>query len=154
MSIIGVHWHPRKRHADKRGWLVELFRIDEIEGLMQSPVMAYVSETLPGIARGPHEHKFQTDYFCFFGPSDFKLYLWDNRLESPTYGSREIGIVGESNPMAIVVPYGVVHAYRNVGKVPGLVVNSLDQLYGGWDREEPVDEIRHEDDPTTRFILD
>jgi hypothetical protein len=79
------------------------------------------------------------------GPSDFRLFLWDSRPESPTCGRRTVVVVGESNPMAVWVPPGVVHAYRNIGKVPGLVFNAPNRLYAGWGKQEPVDEIRHED---------
>lgn len=61
---------------DTRGWLVELFRQDELEQ-DRWPAMTYVSQTLPGVTRGPHEHVDQTDGFAFIGPSDFKLFLWD-----------------------------------------------------------------------------
>jgi len=56
--------------------------------------------------------------------------------------------------MAVIIPPGVVHAYRNVGSVPGLVFNGPNKLYKGLERKELVDEIRHEDDPNTRFRLD
>ena len=56
---------------DERGWLGELFRSDELNPRLH-PAMAYVSETLPGVVRGPHEHIEQTDYFAFIGPGDFQ----------------------------------------------------------------------------------
>jgi dTDP-4-dehydrorhamnose 3,5-epimerase len=62
-------------------------------------------------------------------------------------------IVGESNPAAVWVPPGVVHAYRNVGTVPGLVINAPNRLYAGWGKGEPVDEIRHEETGTERYPL-
>ncbi len=83
--IDGVTFRPLAPHKDHRGWLIELYREDELPA-DQHPVMAYVSETLPGVARGPHEHVDQTDYFAFVGPGDFLLYLWDARPASPTYG--------------------------------------------------------------------
>ena len=63
-EIDGVVMRPLKVFNDSRGWLVELFRQDE---LMQEwwPVMTYVSQTLPGVTRGPHEHVDQTDGFAF-----------------------------------------------------------------------------------------
>jgi len=50
--------------------------------------MSYISQTEPGIIRGPHEHKDQADLFCFIGPSTFRLYLWDARKGSPTFGQK------------------------------------------------------------------
>jgi dTDP-4-dehydrorhamnose 3,5-epimerase len=115
------------------------------------PAMAYLSQTLPGATRGPHEHLQQTDSFCFFGPAVWRLYLWDHRPESPSYLCHEIAILDK--PMAVVIPPGIVHAYRNVGDVAGLVVNCPNRLYAGEGRSDPVDEIRHEDDPQSIFRL-
>jgi dTDP-4-dehydrorhamnose 3,5-epimerase len=152
-KVDGVIWKPLTRYTDHRGWLCELFRLDEVPAEYH-PVMAYVSVTQPGIARGPHEHIEQADYFCFIGPSDFKLYVWDIRLDSPSYGKMQVEVVGQCRPMAVVVPAGVVHAYRNAGNEPGLVFNAANRLYKGPGRAEPVDEIRHEDDPQSRFRMD
>lgn len=151
--IEGVIWRPLKKFHDHRGWLCELYRNDDLPEEYR-PVMCYVSVTEPGVARGPHEHVDQADYFCFYGPSNFKMYLWDNRPQSKTYGHVETRVVGADDPMALVVPVGVVHAYRNVGTVPGLVVNAANRLYKGWGRKEPVDEIRHEDVADSPFKLD
>src|SRR5262249_45154786 len=117
-EIHGVALRPLKFFKDSRGWLVELFRHDEL-ALEWWPVMTYVSQALPGVTRGPHEHVGQTDGFAFVGPSDFKLVLWDIRPDSPTLGRRMVEVVGASNPMAVWIPPGVVHAYRNVGDIPG-----------------------------------
>ena len=112
--IEGVIFRPLAPHRDHRGWLIELYREDELAA-DQHPLMAYVSETLAGVARGPHEHRDQTDYFAFLGPGEFLLYLWDARADSPTRGHCMRVAVGESNRQCVVVPPGVVHAYKNVG---------------------------------------
>ncbi len=130
--------------SDERGWLIELFRHDEIASA-NHPKMAYVSETQPGVTRGPHEHAEQADYFAFLGPSDFELSLWDSRPDSPSYGKRQTQIFGESNPATVIVPPGVVHAYKNLGQSPGWVFNAPNRLFAGPGKREPVDEIRHED---------
>ncbi|MFO0966651.1 MAG: dTDP-4-dehydrorhamnose 3,5-epimerase family protein [Gemmataceae bacterium] len=151
--IDGILCQPLKTFHDPRGWLCELFRDDEVPPEFR-PVMGYVSETLPGVARGPHEHVDQADYFCFLGPSDFKIYLWDNRPKSPTYRRAQTILGGETNPLRLIIPAGVVHAYRNVGSKPGIVINCPNRLYRGQGKKEPVDEIRHEDDPASVFQLD
>jgi dTDP-4-dehydrorhamnose 3,5-epimerase len=142
-----------RKHVDERGWLAELFRHDELEQEFY-PQMAYISVTQPQVTRGPHEHVDQADLFCFIGPSNFKLRLWDNRPESETYGHVMTLFVGEDNPKAVLIPKGVVHAYRNVGHVPGVVINCPNRLYMGEGKREEVDEIRHEDDPQTIFKID
>ncbi len=76
--IEGLVVRPLTRHEDARGWLIELFRCDELPPEL-APVMAYVSQTLPGASRGPHEHRDQTDLFACFGPGDLELTAWDTR---------------------------------------------------------------------------
>src|SRR5262249_9367934 len=121
-EIAGVVWKPLKKFHDARGWLCELFRDDELSP-EYNPVMAYISMTEPGVARGPHEHVDQADDFCFLGPSNFKVSLWDARADSPTYGAKQVDVVGADKPAALIVPAGVVHAYKNVGGVQGIVFN-------------------------------
>jgi dTDP-4-dehydrorhamnose 3,5-epimerase len=153
VPITGVLIRPLKRLTDARGWLIEVFRHDELEAGVH-PSMAYVSQTLPGVARGPHEHRQQTDLFAFIGPGDFRLYLWDARPNSPTLGAKQTLTAGESNPQMVIVPPGVVHAYRNIGALPGLVFNAPNRLYAGEGRQEPVDEIRHEGRADSPYVLD
>jgi dTDP-4-dehydrorhamnose 3,5-epimerase len=142
-----------RKFNDRRGWLTELFRHDELTAEF-FPVMSYISSTNPGVTRGPHEHVDQADLFCFLGPSNFKLRMWDNRPDSPTYRNVMTLVAGEDNPQAVLVPKGVVHAYQNVGEVDGIVINCPNRLYMGEQRAQEVDEIRHEDDPHTIFRMD
>lgn len=142
-----------RKFVDERGWLAELFRQDELAEEFY-PTMSYISSTEPGVQRGPHEHEDQADLFCFTGPSNFKLRLWDNRVDSPTYRYVMTLFVGADNPKVVLVPRGVVHVYRNVGSVPGVVINCPNRLYMGEGRRAPIDEIRHEDDPDTIFRID
>jgi dTDP-4-dehydrorhamnose 3,5-epimerase len=147
-----VIWKPLRTFHDDRGWLCELFRHDDLPAEFH-PVMAYVSMTTPGVTRGPHEHVDQTDCFCFIGPSNFKVYLWDNRSASPTFRAYQTEIVGAERPMLLIIPAGIVHAYQNVGDGPGLVYNCPNRLYKGPGRREAVDEIRHEANANSPYKL-
>lgn len=138
--------------TDSRGWLTELFRNDELEREF-FPTMAYISSTNPGVTRGPHEHDDQADLFCFLGPSNFKLRMWDNRRDSETFGCVTTVVVGQKNPASVLVPAGVVHAYQNIGDTEGIVINCPNRLYKGPGRREAVDEIRHEDDAETIYRM-
>ncbi len=152
-TIHNVVIKKLSKFIDERGWLTELYRTDETEERYH-PVMGYISITLPGVARGPHEHTDQADHFAFLGPSDFKIYLWDNRPDSPTHGIRQVIYAGENAPATLIIPPGVVHAYRNVGGKNGMVVNLPNRLYAGPGKKDPVDEIRHENDVNSQFLLD
>lgn len=157
MNIIcpigGVIIKEIKALADPRGWLLELYRQDELDA-PQFPVMSYVSMTRSGVTRGPHEHRDQADLFAFIGPSTFRLYLWDNRSGSATFGMEQKYEFGEHRPATVIVPPGVAHAYKNIGECEGIVYNSPNRLYAGWYRKEQVDEIRYESDPQSPFRVD
>ena len=150
-KIDGVVVQPLARHEDERGWLTELYRGDEWD---HQVAMCYMSWTKPGTSRGPHEHTFQSDYFAFLGPGSFRVYLWDMRKESKTYLHRMKLDVGEDRSVAILVPPRVVHAYKCISEQMGLVVNLPDKLYGGVQRKQAVDEIRHEERRDSPFQLD
>src|ERR1700743_1744321 len=108
-----MFWRPVKGLHEKRGWLCELFRTDDIAAEYQ-PEMGYISMSWAGVSRGPHEHVAQADLFCFIGPGDFKVYLWDNRPKSPTFWTRQTQVVGTEQPMCLIIPPGIAHAYKNV----------------------------------------
>jgi dTDP-4-dehydrorhamnose 3,5-epimerase len=151
-EIDGLELRALTIRNDDRGWLLELFRHDELAS-ERWPKMAYASMTLPGVTRGPHEHSDQTDGFAFFGPSDFHVWAWDTREDSPTFRQCWSTIIGESNPAALWIPPGVVHAYKNIGDRPGLVFNAPNRLYAGWGKTYPVDETRHEDADSSLFPM-
>ncbi len=145
----GVVIRGLARFQDSRGWLVELFRNDELPESFR-PAMSYLSVTLPGVARGPHEHVGQCDAFAFID-GNYKLYLWENR---PGKSAEPVVLeVGSHNPVLVLVPPGVVHAYKNVGDREAFVMNFPDKLYAGWGKKEEVDEIRHEADPNSLFQM-
>ena len=152
-DIKGVVIKDLRKYVDSRGWLAELFRNDELDPEFY-PVMAYTSATSPGVTRGPHEHVDQADFFCFIGPSNFKLRVWDNRPQSETFNHMITMVVGEDNPTSILIPAGVVHAYQNIGSIPGIVFNCPNRLYMGQGKKEKIDEIRHEDDPQTIYRME
>jgi len=151
--IEGVAITPFRKFIDERGWLAEIFRHDELQAEFH-PTMTYVSLTLPGVLRGPHEHVEQADLFCWLGPGNFKMTLWDNRKDSPTYLNRMEFCMGVDNPGSALIPKGVVHCYRCISHEPGIVINAPNRLFAGEGKKSPIDEIRHEDDPENPFVQD
>ena len=151
-NIDGVVLKPIGQFRDERGWLSEVFRSDELPAAA-IPVMGYISLTYPGGSRGPHEHVDQSDMFAFLGPGNFRLKIWDHREGSSTFGNTQSIVVGVDNPMSVIVPPGVVHGYTNISDCDGWVLNFPNRLYAGQGKREPVDEIRHEEDPSGRFSM-
>jgi dTDP-4-dehydrorhamnose 3,5-epimerase len=151
-GLPGVRVEALPVFNDVRGSLLELYRTDEIPAGF-NPVMACCSWSHPGVSRGPHQHRMQDDYFTFAGPSDFRVYLWDDRPGAAGAARGWFINTGQSAPSRIHVPRGVVHAYRNTGTVSGLVVTVTSLLFKGEDRRDPVDEIRHELNPHSPYQL-
>jgi len=149
--INGVIIRKITKNEDSRGWLAEFFRQDEVG---YRPAMGYVSLTKPGVIRGPHEHKYQSDAFVFMGPGNFALFLWDNRSASATKGEQIKIEAGENNPALVIVPPGVVHGYKCVGDQDGFCINLPDQLYKGEGKRGEVDEIRWESNPESPFKIE
>jgi len=163
MHINDVIVERVDKHVDERGFLIETFRIDDEffnsiyrlkDGTYTGCPMSYISATKANTVRGPHEHKEQTDVFCFIGSSKFEVRLWDNRPDSSTYKTEMRFFAEESFPLIVIIPPGVVHGYKNVGSNLGYVVNMPDKLYAGWDKKEKVDEIRWESDENSPFKMD
>jgi dTDP-4-dehydrorhamnose 3,5-epimerase len=145
--IKGVVLYNLESYKDERGHLTEVWRTDENEfgneNNLKPPTMCYISQTLSGVARGPHEHERQTDRFAFID-GIFDLYLWENREGNDHYNERFIYSVGADSPMLVEIPPGVVHAYKNVGPDSAFVLNLPNKLYGGLLKMDEVDEIRWE----------
>jgi len=153
-KIEGVIIKKLVKFSDERGFLIEIFRKDNLPDILL-PVMSLVSYTKPGIVRGPNEHSKQNDIFCFFGPGDFKIKLWDNRKESKTYGNYMEFFAGKENQIVFTVPFGVVHGYKNISQSEdGMVISYADKLYKGWDKKEPVDKIRYDTGEPSPFNID
>jgi len=147
--IKGVVIKKLNKYNDERGWLAEIYRSDEDK---YQPAMSYVSVTRPGVIRGPHEHKYQSDCFVFVGPGSFELHLWDNRdgEDNGKYAKIE---VGENNPTMVIVPPGVIHGYKCVSEKDGYCINLPDKLYKGEDKKEEADEIRWENKENSKYKI-
>ena len=148
--IDGVVVKRLNKYKDARGWLAEIYRDDEANF---KPAMAYISVTKPGVVRGPHEHKYQSDCFVFVGPGTFELYLWDRQKDSATKDEHAKIKVGENEPTMIIVPPGVVHGYKCVSDIDAYCVNLPDKLYKGKNKQEEIDEIRWEDDENSPYKI-
>ena len=111
-SIEGVKIKNLRVIPDERGWLMEILRSDD--EIFQQFGQVYITTAYPGVVKGWHYHKKQTDNFtCICGM--MKVALYDARDDSSTKGTIMEFFVGEKNPILISVPPGVYHGFKGIG---------------------------------------
>ncbi len=131
--IEGVHIRNLKVIPDERGYLMEILRSDwpEFERFGQ----VYITSCYPGIIKGWHYHKKQTDNFvCIKGMA--KVVLYDARADSPTFGLINEFFIGERNPVLIKIPPLVYHGFKAVGGSEAVILNVPTELYNYSDPDE------------------
>jgi len=124
--IQGVNVKPLKLIADERGYLMEMMRSDD--PFFQKFGQSYVSVAYPGVVKGWHFHKVQTDHFVIV-KGMMKVVLYDQRECSPTKGLINEFFMGEKNPILVTIPPGVVHGMKGIGTEPAMLVNVPTELY-------------------------
>jgi len=124
--IEGVQVRKLRLIPDERGFLLEMFRSDwpEYEKFGQT----YVTAVYPGVVKGWHYHKIQTDHFvCVQGMA--KVVLYDGREGSPTHGEVNEFFMGPLNPILLKIPKGVWHGFKGISEEMTLIVNVPSELY-------------------------
>ncbi len=129
--IAGVQVKELHRHADDRGYLMEILRSDD--PIFERFGQVYVSLNYPGVVRAWHWHERQDDLFCCL-QGMIQVPLYDMRADSPTRGELNEFFLGEQNPILLRIPAGVAHGYRTLGVVPSLLLNLPSRAY---DRDNP-----------------
>lgn len=131
--IDGVVVKPLKVIPDERGYLMEMFRSDDpfFEKFGQS----YLTVVYPGVVKGWHYHKKQTDHFCAV-KGMAKVVLYDDREGSPTRGEVNEYFMGEKNPILLRIPAGVLHGMKGIGTEPAMIVNVPSEVYRYADPDE------------------
>ena len=126
MVIEDVKVRPLRFIPDERGYLLEILRSDWVE--FDKFGQVYMTAAYPGVVKGWHYHKLQTDHFvCIHGMA--KVVLYDRREDSPTHGEVNEFFIGEQNPCLIRIPPNVVHGFKGVGQGVALIVNVPTELY-------------------------
>ena len=131
--IDGVVIKDLKVIPDERGWLMEIFHNDD--PFFQKFGQLYMTVAYPGVVKGWHYHKQQTDHFCCV-KGMLKVVLYDDREGSPTRGEVNEFFIGEKRPQLIRIPAGVLHGMKGVGVEPALLINVPDQVYDHADPDE------------------
>ncbi len=124
--IEGVKVKKLKVIPDERGRLMEILRCDE--EIFEKFGQVYLSTTYPGVVKGWHFHKVQTDNIaCVKGM--LKLVLFDNRDGSASSGEVNEFFIGEHNPMLVQVPRGVYHGWKCISGEEAMVINCPSEAY-------------------------
>ena len=131
--IQGVEIKQLARHADERGFLMELLRSDD--PVFTKFGQCYVSMNYPGVIRAWHYHKKQDDFFVVV-KGMIKVGLYDLREGSPTQGETAELYLGDNNSIMVKIPIGVVHGYKTVGTEPSLLINFPSELYNPQEPDE------------------
>jgi dTDP-4-dehydrorhamnose 3,5-epimerase len=118
---------------DERGRLFEVLRADDAEFVRFGQV--YITTAHPGIIKGWHRHRRQTDFFCLIaGRARFALY--DPRVDSPTRGQVDVIACDGERPQLIVIPPLVYHGFKNVGDVEVICLNCPTEPYDAVNPDE------------------
>lgn len=124
--IEGVKTRKLRLIPDERGYLMEMLRSDWEEYDKFGQV--YVTAVYPGVVKGWHYHKIQSDHFiCVQGMA--KVVLYDGREGSPTHGEINEFFIGSLNPMMIKIPPGVMHGFKGISQETTLIINVPTELY-------------------------
>ena len=116
--IEGVTVKSLRVIPDERGWLMEIIRRDD--PFFTRFGQTYLTVVYPGVVKGWHWHREQTDHFCVL-KGMAKVVLFDRRDGSPTRGEINEFFLGEKNPQYDSLPD--ISARELVTLVPiGLVV--------------------------------
>jgi dTDP-4-dehydrorhamnose 3,5-epimerase len=124
--IEGVKTRQLKIIVDERGRLAEILRSDW--DFFSKVGQVYFTTAYPGVVKGWHYHKLQTDhFFCIKGMT--KLVLYDARENSPTIGEINEFYTGEHNPLLVIIPPLVYHGFKAISTEESIMINIPTELY-------------------------
>ena len=131
--IEGVKIKKLKVIPDERGRLMEMLRCDD--EIFEKFGQVYMTSAYPGIVKGWHYHKKQTDNMvCVKGM--MKVVLYDMREDSKTKGEVNEYFIGVHNPMLVQIPSFVCHGFKSAGNEEAIVVNIPTEVYNYKDPDE------------------
>jgi dTDP-4-dehydrorhamnose 3,5-epimerase len=96
-------------HADDRGSVAEVYRQSWLPAV-RPVVQANLSISRPGVLRGLHFHREQSDYWIPVAGTAF-VGLFDLRRGSPTAGAKAELRIGDEERRALLIPPGVAHGF-------------------------------------------
>lgn len=133
--INGVITKQLKVIPDERGRLMEILRSDE--PIFKKFGQLYITTAYPGVVKGWHYHKMQTDHFVVV-KGMMKVVLYDDRAGNPTHNEVNEFFMGEHNQILLTIPPFVVHGFKCISETEAMVINIPTEAYN---HDEP-DEFR------------
>jgi len=131
--IDGVKTKQLKPLCDERGRVMEMFRSDWSEFINFG--QTYMTSAYPGVVKGWHYHKKQTDTFiCVKGM--MKVVLYDSRENSKTKGEINEFFIGEHNYMLVQIPPFVYHGFKCISETEAIIINAPTELYNYKEPDE------------------
>ena len=135
--IAGVKIAAVQLWPDDRGYFLEIARLGQGVSAEFPHKSTQVSAALsyPGTIKAFHFHRHQTD--CWVPAQGMlQVALVDLRSQSATYGAKNTLYVGTLRAWQMLIPPGVAHGYKVIGRDPALLVYLTNRLY------DPADEGR------------
>jgi len=132
--IAGVRIQPFPLFPDDRGYFLEVQRIGTGPAAAFPPETTQISAAIsyPGTVKAFHFHLHQHDFWTTVNGL-LQVVLMDLRVGSPTFGARNTIYVGELRPWQILIPPGVAHGYKVIGRDNALLVYLTDRFYNPKD---------------------
>ena len=131
--IEGIKIKKLKVIPDERGRLMEMLRSDD--ELFISFGQVYLTTAYPGVVKGWHYHKKQTDNMVVV-KGMMKVVLYDGRERSSTKGEVNEFFMGIHNTMLLQIPPFVFHGFKCIGEEEAMVVNCPTETFNYEDPDE------------------
>jgi dTDP-4-dehydrorhamnose 3,5-epimerase len=132
--IAGVRIQPLTIWPDDRGYFLEVQRLGRGLAAQFPPETSQISTAFnyPGTIKAFHYHLHQTD--CWTpAVGMLQVALVDLRQGSDTFGARNTIYAGGLRPWQILIPPGVGHGYKVIGKDPAILIYMTDRFYNPQD---------------------
>lgn len=133
-SIEGLLVLERPTHADERGFVREVFHLNELEKIFRGElefVQLNHSHSKPRVIRALHAEAWNKLVY----PVSGRMFaaIVDIRLESETFGKVETFTFDNSNRYALFIPKGLANSICVVGDEPVDYLYLVDKYYDGTD---------------------
>ncbi len=145
--IDGVRPQSLAVWPDDRGYFLEVIRMGQglPKEFPKETTQVSAALSYPGTIKAFHFHRHQTD--CWVPVQGMlQVVLVDLRKQSRTFGFRNTLYLGTLRPWQLLIPPGVAHGYKVIGRDAAFLVYVTDRFYN------PKDEGRIPyDDPKIQY---